>query len=120
MKRTALSGHPGTGSRIAAKYLRRAVGRIVRRFRPEKIVLFGSHAYGEPGAGSDLDLLVVLRSTRHPFEQESSVDVLLADRPVPMDILVRTPDELAEYRRTADPFWLRILEEGKILYAARG
>ncbi len=120
MKRVPIRGRRESGSRIARTYLRRAVGRIVRRFKPDKIILFGSHAEGRAGERSDLDLLIVLRSKQHPFERESRVDALLADRPIPMDILVRTPDELMRYRRSADPFWTRILERGKILYAARG
>ena len=119
MKRARRNGRNGNERRVARAYLRAAIGRIVRRFRPDKIILFGSHAGGRPHAGSDVDLLVIARSKEHPFERESKVDALLADRLVPMDILVRTPDELAAYRRCADPFWESVLDHGKVVYAAR-
>ena len=100
-------------------YLRRAIRRIVRHVGPDRIILFGSYASGNSHEGSDLDLLIVARSHKHPFDREQEVDELLWDRPVAMDILVRTPGEIAAYRRRFQPFWEEILEEGKTLYAAR-
>jgi len=98
-------------------YLRRAIRRIVRHVNPDRIILFGSYAYGRPHSGSDLDLLIIARSRRHPFDRE--VDELLSDRPVAMDFLVRTPKEIDACRRGGQPFWKEILEEGRTLYAAR-
>ena len=89
--------------------------RIGREFRPEKVVLFGSHAWGKPSPDSDVDLLVVL-----PFQGKAvrkSVEIRLRLRPpFPVDLLVRTPEKVRERLATGDTFIREILEEGKVLY----
>lgn len=115
-RRRSANGRKGDG---VWSYLRRAVRRIARRLQPERIILFGSYAYGRPDPDSDVDLLVIMRSREHPFDRANRVDDLLEDRPVAMDILVRTPKEIAEYRKGFHPFWEEVLGKGKILYAAR-
>lgn len=89
---------------------------IVREFSPLQVILFGSHAYGSPTEDSDVDLLVVMdipaSETRH---QAANIRARIPER-FSMDLLVRTPDELA-YRISHNDWFLRkITESGKVLY----
>jgi len=94
------------------------VGRqIGQRFSPERVILFGSYAEGQPTKDSDVDLLVVMRTKGSPVDQ--SVEIRLAVRPpFPMDLLVRTPEKVRERLDMGDPFMRRILEKGRLLYEA--
>ena len=91
--------------------------RIAREFRPERIILFGSYAYGRPTVDSDVDLLVVM-----PFEGKGvhqAIEILdRLDARLPVDLLVRTPQELRERLGMNDFFLREVVERGKVLYAA--
>ena len=91
--------------------------RIAQQFHPERILLFGSYAWGTPSPDSDVDLLVII-----PFEGKpvaKSVEMRLKVRPpFPVDLLVRTPEKVRERLALGDPFIRSILEEGKVLYEA--
>ncbi|MGI8789194.1 MAG: nucleotidyltransferase domain-containing protein [Pyrinomonadaceae bacterium] len=88
---------------------------IVENFSPQKIILFGSHAYGNPTKDSDVDLLVVM-----PFEGSNSqkaVEILLKlKRTMPLDLLVRTSEQVQERIAMEDFFMREIVERGKVLY----
>lgn len=90
---------------------------IVRTFKPLKIILFGSYAYGIPREDSDVDMLVVL-----PFEgknPEMAAKILNQTDPhFPIDLLVRTPEQLRERLAAGDFFIKEITERGKVLYEA--
>ena len=90
---------------------------IAEQFNPEKIVLFGSYAYGTPSDESDVDLLVIL-----PFEGKSahkSVEIIRAIKPcIPLDVIVRTREQIAERLCQNDFFLREIMEKGKVLYEA--
>lgn len=99
--------------------LPRAVRRIVEALHPQRIILFGSYAYGNPTPDSDVDLLVVL-NTRKPHKERSwAVSRLLIPRPFPVDILVRTPTELAQALKRGDFFSQEIIARGRVLYERR-
>ena len=91
--------------------------RLVEEFRPVKVVLFGSYAKETVTPDSDVDLLVIL-----PFEGKSvskSVEMRLKLRPqFPLDLVVRTPDNVRERLAMGDTFMEEVLEEGKVLYEA--
>jgi uncharacterized protein len=91
--------------------------RIAREFRPERIILFGSYAYGTPASTSDVDLLVIL-----PFEGKAvhkAVEILNATEPTfPVDLLVRTPSEVEQRLALNDFFMREIMEKGRVLHAA--
>lgn len=88
---------------------------IVDRFRPQKVILFGSFAYGLPNADSDIDLLVVM-----PFEgriHDQAVKIRRGlDSTCPIDLLVRTPEQIRERVEMEDFFMREIVEQGKVLY----
>jgi predicted nucleotidyltransferase len=99
-----------------AEELPAAVQRIAQALQPEKIILFGSHAYGTPTPDSDVDLLVILETTASPKERYLAVCRLLRPRPFPVDILVRTPAEIERAVRSGDFFIKEILSQGRVLY----
>jgi predicted nucleotidyltransferase len=89
--------------------------RIAREFNPERIILFGSYAYGEPGPDSDVDLLVIL-----PFEGRNfwkSLEILNRVNPgFPLELLARRPQDTARRYAEGDPLIREALDRGKVLY----
>ena len=90
--------------------------RIVRECHPLKIILFGSHARGEAGPESDVDLLVVLPEVLNTRQAAVAVRRLLVDLPVPKDIIVTTPAEIARRGDVVGTVLRPALREGKVLY----
>lgn len=90
---------------------------VAREFRPHKIVLFGSYAYGTPTEDSDVDLLVIM-----PFERKRGRKSLEIRQRVPadfpMDLIVRTPEFIAQRLEWGDCCTREILSQGKVLYEA--
>jgi len=91
--------------------------RIAREFKPEKIVLFGSYAYGHPTSDSDVDLLVILKFDGKPVRKAIEIRNRL-NPSLPLDLLVRTPEQIANRVVQNDWFMREILERGRTLYAA--
>jgi predicted nucleotidyltransferase len=89
--------------------------RIVREFQPDRIILFGSYAYGEPSDDSDVDLLVVL-----PFEGKAAYkagEIRTRVRPdFPIDLIVRSPQQVQNRLAMDDWFMREIFEKGRTLY----
>ncbi len=83
---------------------------------PEKVILFGSYAYGKPIPDSDVDLLVVMESDERRAQRAMHIERELLDVPFPMDILVRTPAEIAERLKIGDYFMQEVLNQGQVLY----
>jgi predicted nucleotidyltransferase len=98
------------------KSLRPAIQKIVSELRPEKIILFGSYAYGTPNPNSDVDLLIVMKTRASPKDRSWAVSRLLLPRPFPVDILVKTPKEVSEALASGDFFIKEILTRGQVLY----
>lgn len=92
------------------------VRRIVERFHPERIILFGSHARGTAGPHSDVDLLVVMEP--HGAKRRRAVEIhgLLAGIGVPKDVIVVTPEEFDAYRDAPGTLIRTAWQEGKILH----
>jgi len=101
---------------VTEELLREVTKRIVEAFDPEKIILFGSHAYGTPTPDSDVDLLIIMESDERPAKRSMRVSKVLQPRPFPMDILVRTPQEVARRLSLGDYFFIEIMKRGKVLY----
>jgi predicted nucleotidyltransferase len=93
--------------------------RLIESYQPQRIILFGSMAYGEPGDDSDIDLLVIKETAESPLERRLRVRRLVADprRRIPFSPLVLTPDELARRLAAGDAFYQEIVRRGKVLYA---
>ncbi len=90
--------------------------RIVEKFAPEKIILFGSHAYGTPQASSDVDLLVIMQTDLTPRQQRLQIASALSPRPFGLDILVRTPADLERRIALGDFFLREVVSKGKAIY----
>ena len=91
--------------------------KIVEKFQPDRIILFGSYAYGQPNEDSDVDLLVIL-----PFD-EMPVKTAIAIRqqiksPFPLDLIARTPDQIQQRLDMGDFFIQDIINRGYVLYEA--
>ena len=89
---------------MTAELLQEIIQRIVSGAAPHKIILFGSYAYGTPSQDSDLDLLVIMKTEERPANRVVAISRLLRPRPFPMDILVRTPGEIALALERRDSF----------------
>jgi predicted nucleotidyltransferase len=104
------------GANVPLSAIRRFARDVAERFHPDKIILFGSHAYGTPHADSDVDILVVMRC-RNTIDQ--AVKIRLAfDLPFPLDIIVRTPYAMRWRLAEGDDFLQEIVSKGKVLYEA--
>ncbi len=99
--------------------LPKAVRRIARVLRPQKIILFGSYAYGNPTPDSDVDLLVVMETKASHKERFLAVSRLLRPRPFAVDIIVRTPQEIKTAIESGNFFIKEIYTQGKVLYERR-
>jgi len=100
----------------AAKLIQAMVERIVERFRPEKIILFGSHARGDGTADSDADLLVVMNVNGSKRQQAVQIDLALEGIMLAADILVATPEEVERYRNCIGSIIREAVREGRVLY----
>lgn len=90
---------------------------IVREFQPEKIILFGSWAWGAPGPDSDVDFFIVKESRERRVERERTLRKRLYGRRFPpMDLLIYTPSEVERRLFLEDPFVTQILAKGRVLY----
>jgi|SRR3989344_383355 len=100
------------------KDLKRITQKIVREFHPEKIILFGSYAWGKPTKDSDVDLFIIKKKTlKRRIDRERELRrKLIGNKFPPMDLLVYTPDEVNKRIGINDFFIKDILQKGKILY----
>jgi predicted nucleotidyltransferase len=102
------------GADIPTRVIRRFARQVAERFHPDKIILFGSYAYGTPHADSDVDILIIMPARN---ELDQAVRIRLAvDYNFPMDLLVRTPKNLSWRLAEGDSFLKEIIARGKVLY----
>jgi len=98
-------------------YIKRLCRRIVEAFHPDKIILFGSRAYGKPREDSDIDLLVIMPYKGDPAMTAARILQHLGVL-APIDMLVRTAEEIRERIEIEDDFMQEIVERGKVMYEA--
>lgn len=99
-----------------AETLPEAVEKLVKELAPEKIILFGSYAYGNPTPDSDVDLLIILDTNKTRKERVIAVSLLLYPRLFPVDILVKTPQEIEDELQQGNFFLQEVIKNGRILY----
>ncbi len=97
------------------KKLDQVVKLIVKKFKPEKIILFGSYAWGKPNEDSDVDLFIV-KETNNTTKTEMKIDRLIYPRPFPIDLIVYKPADVKKREAMGDFFIKDVLNKGKILY----
>jgi predicted nucleotidyltransferase len=97
--------------------IREMVRRIVRRFDPEQVILFGSHAHSQAGPNSDVDLLVVMPVSGAKRDKAVEIGVALHDIPAPKDIVVVTPEEFDWRKEVVGTIERPAARGGKVLYA---
>lgn len=100
--------------------LKRATRLIVRRYRPERVLLFGSLAHGRVHRWSDIDVAIVKKTRRRFLDRIG--EVLRLVRPsVGFNVVVYTPQEVARMERRDEPFWVdEIARKGKVVYDRAG
>jgi uncharacterized protein len=104
-------------TKATPKQIQSVCDQIVRWFHPERIILFGSYAYGDPSLDSDVDLLVVMQFEGSSREQATKIRSRI-DTPVALDLIVRTPDQIFQRLAMGDFFMGEITTQGKVLYEA--
>lgn len=92
------------------------VERIVDKFHPESIILFGSQARGDTNESSDVDLLIVMNKVQDKRQAAIAIRRLLVDIPISKDIVVTTPDEIERRRFVVGNVIHEAFREGKVLY----
>ena len=104
-------------TKIDIPELERIVKQIVEKFHPQKIILFGSWAWGEPSKDSDVDLMVIMETKERSVRKASEI-LASVDHPFPLDILVRTPEKIQKRLKLGDTFIRKIIDKGIVLYEA--
>jgi uncharacterized protein len=102
------------GEIVPLRVIRAYARRVAERFHPNKIVLFGSYAYGTPHADSDVDLLVIMPA-RNQLDQAFRIR-LAVPAPFPLDLIVRTPANVRRRLEEGESFTTTILTRGKMLH----
>jgi predicted nucleotidyltransferase len=101
---------------IPMSAIKRFARRIAERFHPEKIILFGSYAYGKPHNESDVDLLVIMPASN---EINKSIQIMSAfERPFALDLIVKTPERVERALKEENWFLREVIDKGKVLYEA--
>jgi len=102
------------GEEIPMRVIRSYARAVAEEFHPDKIILFGSYAYGTPHEESDVDLLVVMPA-RNQHDQAVRILWRLA-APFRLDLIVRTPKQMAWRLEERESFLTTVVSQGKVLY----
>ena len=101
---------------ITEELIREIKDRIVTTVHPDKIIIFGSYAYGTPTKDSDLDLLVIMPSVEPMHKRVTRIRKLVRDFNIPKDIIVYTPEEVEKWKDASAAFITSIMKKGKVIY----
>lgn len=97
-------------------YLKIVVEKIKIHFNPEKIILFGSYAYGHPTVDSDVDLMIVMDTDIKPHKRAVPIRKILKGIAFPKDIIVKTPEEFERFKDIIGTIIYPAAHKGKVLY----
>jgi predicted nucleotidyltransferase len=103
-----------SGSEVPMRVIRKFAGEVAGRFKPDKIILFGSYAYGTPHEDSDVDILVVM-ACRNQIDAALRIHDAI-EPPFPLQLIVRTPYNLGWRLAERESFHTEIVTRGKLLY----
>lgn len=94
--------------------------KLLSGYAPQKVILFGSYAYGNPRQDSDIDLLIIKNTSERFIDRWVTVRRLLSDpkRTISLETIVLTPEEISKRLAIGDQFLVEIMEKGEVLYAA--
>ena len=112
---------PRTGkvqNMVPAGEIKEYCAAIARAFQPEKIILFGSHAYGRPHRDSDVDVLVIIPNAKRHGRRPALTIRRKVHATFPVDILVKEPREIARRLREGDSLLEEIVNRGRVMYEA--
>jgi predicted nucleotidyltransferase len=102
---------------LTANLLTQIVRRLVESLHPEQIILFGSHAYGEPNEDSDVDLFVIVSESDQPrYRRSREAYRALRGISIPTDVIVMTREEVKRKVNVRSSLISRVIHDGKILY----
>ena len=102
---------------IKMRDIKEYVTRVAQAFKPQKVILFGSYAYGRPKEASDVDLLVVMHTALRSIDQ--AIEIRKAVRTsFPLDLIVRTPKQIEQRITMGDFFVKEVLTKGRVIYEA--
>lgn len=109
-----------TNGQEIRKLIKDMVDKVVQEYQPEKVILFGSYAYGRPDPDSDIDLLIIKQTQERPIDRRVAVIRIIYDPSlrVPVEPIVLTPGEIRLRQEIGDPFLEEVLTKGEVLYAA--
>ncbi|MCZ6680984.1 MAG: nucleotidyltransferase domain-containing protein [Candidatus Poribacteria bacterium] len=104
----------------ARKVIQEILEKLLAGYTPQKVILFGSYAYGDPRPDSDIDLLIIKETSERFIDRWVTVRRVLSDpkRRIPLETLVLTPEEVSERLTIGDQFLAEIVEKGEVIYAA--
>jgi uncharacterized protein len=100
---------------FTSDYIQSIVDRIVEQFHPEKVILFGSYAYGEPTEDSDIDLMLVMDYEGRDIHQAMQIYRAL-NYPGMLDLKIRTPAEMVERNKPEYVLTWTVINKGRTLY----
>ncbi len=100
---------------VSNRQIRNYVRKLTDRFHPQQVVLFGSYAYGRPSPDSDVDLLVIMPHNGPPAFMASEIRKRIRAG-FPLDLVVRSPEEIRRRLAMGDDFIREIVERGMPLY----
>jgi len=100
-------------------YLKNIVERVTNNFNPEKIILFGSYAYGHPTIDSDMDIMIVMDTDEKPHKRAVSIRKVLKGIGIPKDIIVKTPEEFERFKDIVGTIVYPAAHKGRVIYERR-
>lgn len=110
-------GHMLRQRQSGSPQIQEMVERIVERYHPDRVILFGSHARGEGTTESDVDLLVVMPFAGSRRHKQCEMRLALHDFNIPKDLVVTRPEDFAWRKEVVGTIEYPAAHEGKVLYA---